>query len=346
MRNALRLSVADLGDFVRSSALELDDGVPRAPLAFVNLSGDVPPDAVDVAHASHVVLVGVAPDGVPPQAAGLAAALACTLVAGPASATTAVSVADLDAAIDVLFGAVTRSPRAATALGGLLRTTARLPVVEGLVAESLAYSMLLAGPEFARWRASNPVKPEREFADPAVLVSRDGATLHVTINRPLRHNAFSRFVRDGLVDAFDLVLYDDTITDVRLTGNGASFCSGGDLDEFGSTPDVATAHLIRLDRSVASRLDRCRDRVQVVLHGACIGAGIEISSFAGRVDARADAYFQLPELAMGLVPGAGGTVGITRRIGRWRTTYLALTGEPIDVETGLAWGLIDGRAED
>jgi enoyl-CoA hydratase/carnithine racemase len=109
---------------------------------------------------------------------------------------------------------------------------------------------------------------------------------------------------------------------------------------------VSTAHLIRLDRSVALRIDRCQDRVVAHLHGACVGAGIEIPSFAGRVVARPDAFFQLPEVAMGLVPGAGGTVGITRRIGRWRTAYLALSGVRLDASTALDWGLVDAVADE
>jgi len=51
--------------------------------------------------------------------------------------------------------------------------------------------------------------------------------------------------------------------------------------------------------------------------------------------------FRLPELAMGLVPGAGGTVGITRRVGRWRCAYLALSGVALDVPAALSWGLVD-----
>ena len=57
--------------------------------------------------------------------------------------------------------------------------------------------------------------------------------------------------------------------------------------------------------------------------------------------AHEDARFWLPELSMGLVPGAGGTVSLPRRIGRQRTAWLALTGEPIDAETARAWGLVD-----
>jgi enoyl-CoA hydratase/carnithine racemase len=86
---------------------------------------------------------------------------------------------------------------------------------------------------------------------------------------------------------------------------------------------------------------RLRDRVRADLHGACIGAGIELPAFAGRLSARPDTLIRLPEIVMGLIPGAGGTVSITRRVGRWRTAYLALSGLPIDAPTALDWGLVD-----
>jgi enoyl-CoA hydratase/carnithine racemase len=79
----------------------------------------------------------------------------------------------------------------------------------------------------------------------------------------------------------------------------------------------------------------------VIVHGACVGAGVELPAFAGRVVARPDARFRLPEVAMGLVPGAGGTVSIPRRIGRQATALLALTGDTIDAPTALALGLVD-----
>ena len=77
------------------------------------------------------------------------------------------------------------------------------------------------------------------------------------------------------------------------------------------------------------------------LHGACIGAGIELPAFVSHVVAREDAFFQLPEVSMGLVPGAGGTASILPRIGRRRLAYMALTGARVDAETALAWGLVD-----
>jgi enoyl-CoA hydratase/carnithine racemase len=180
--------------------------------------------------------------------------------------------------------------------------------------------------------------------DEPVLLSREDHVLHVRLNRPARHNAFGRAVRDGLLAALEMAELDPSITELSLTGKGRSFCSGGDLDEFGTTPDVSTSHVIRLATSVGLAVHRLRDRVRPVLHGACIGAGIEVPAFAAHVVGHEDATFALPEVGFGLVPGAGGTVSVTKRIGRWRTAYLALTGERIGLEQAVAWGLVDGRA--
>jgi enoyl-CoA hydratase/carnithine racemase len=143
------------------------------------------------------------------------------------------------------------------------------------------------------------------------------------------------------VAALEVAVADPTIEAVHLRGAGPSFCSGGDLSEFGTTPDPVTAHLVRTTRSAGALLARCAPRVTAHVHGACVGAGCELAAFAGRVVAAADATFRLPELAMGLVPGAGGTAGLPRRIGRQRTAWLALTGEAIDARAALAWGLVD-----
>jgi len=77
------------------------------------------------------------------------------------------------------------------------------------------------------------------------------------------------------------------------------------------------------------------------VHGACIGAGTELTAFAGTVVADDESYFQLPECRFGLVPGAGGTVSVLRRIGRQRTAWMAITGERVEAKTALRWGLID-----
>lgn len=330
--------------------LRLDaDGAPQPACVVVDLdtasAGPVGPAAA--AAPTTAVLVGVTQR--PPSAAveARARALDCTFAPpGTGAGRPFVPAADPAAAAADLHDVIAAAPRAAMALARLLRLTAAVPVNEGLAAESAVYSMLLAGPEFARWLAERHPRAAATDTGPAVRVTRHADALDVLIDRPARHNAFDRSVRDGLVDAFDLAIADPTIRRVDLRGAGPSFCSGGDLAEFGLSADVSTAHLIRLDRSVAARVHARRARVVAHLHGACIGAGIEIPSFAGRVVARPDTYIELPELGMGLVPGAGGTIGLPRRIGRWRTAYLALSGAPLDPPTALAWGLVDALADD
>jgi enoyl-CoA hydratase/carnithine racemase len=77
------------------------------------------------------------------------------------------------------------------------------------------------------------------------------------------------------------------------------------------------------------------------VHGQVLGSGLEMAAYCGHVTCAPDAVLGLPELALGLIPGAGGTVSITRRIGRWRTAYLVLSGRTVDPATALAWGLVD-----
>jgi hypothetical protein len=328
--------------------LVLDDGRPRARLVVVDLDALAADGWSGTACRAGAgeILVGVGRAPLPAAATEHCSELALTLVdedhEDPGAAWQ-VGVADVDRALATLSTAVALAPAAASTLVQLLRLTATLPVRDGLVAESLAYSMLMAGDEHRAWLAGRTRRPVPEAAEPVLLDRVDGS-LTITVNRPERHNAFGRQVRDGLAEAFDLVALDDTITDVRLLGAGPSFGSGGDLDEFGLTTDVTTAHLIRVDRSVAARIDAVRERVRVELHGACIGAGIELASFAGHVTAAPDSRIVLPELAMGLVPGAGGTVGITRRIGRWRTAWLALSGEALPLPAARRWGLVDELA--
>ena len=152
-------------------------------------------------------------------------------------------------------------------------------------------------------------------------------------------------MRDQLVEAFGLAAVDTAIGEVHLRGAGPDFCAGGDLDEFGTFPDPATAHLVRLQQSVGRSIASVAGRVTAHLHGACVGSGIELPAFAGTVLATPTARISLPEVGLGLVPGAGGTVSITRRIGRHRTARLALTGEVLDAATAQAWGLVDAVAD-
>jgi hypothetical protein len=245
-----------------------------------------------------------------------------------------------DPAIDAVRATAAENGIAAVAFVQLLRATADYPVESGLVAESAVYSALQSGPEFARWRRANPPKRDPAMGE-AVTLRRDDDVLHITLSRPDVRNALNTAMRDQLVEAFDLAALDDSIREVHLWGEGAGFCAGGDLDEFGTFPDPATAHVIRLQQSVGRRIAQMAERVTAHLHGACLGSGIELPAFAATVLAEANTVIALPELSLGLIPGAGGTVSLPRRIGRLRTARLGLTGERIDATTALEWGLVD-----
>ena len=272
-----------------------------------------------------------------------------TLTEQPSDDRRAVTVPSVGEAIDALTGRVTRWPTAAAICDDVLRAhDDAAPAYTGIVTESLAYSTLQSGPEFGRWLAERGPAHAPEEPDP-VQAERIGDVLHVRFNRPKRHNAFSTPARAALLEALEIARVDPSVTELVLTGNGPSFCSGGDLAEFGSFTDPAAAHVARTRHSPALVLDAITARLgracRAEVHGQVLGSGLEMAAFCGRVTCRAGATLGLPELALGLLPGAGGTVSVTRRIGRWRTAYLVLSGATIDPATALRWGLIDAVTE-
>lgn len=278
------------------------------------------------------------------------AALPCVVVGrgawldAPAAQLRLVDAAVDDDALGAIVETVRAAPLAACCLALHLRAAPRRSVGEGLAAESALYSTLLAGPEHAAWRAATPRRARPAPRGPSVHVARHGAELAVALARPEVRNALSARMRDELVEALAVALADPELR-VTLNGEGPDFCAGGDLDEFGTAPDPATAHVVRLERSLGALLARLADRTTARIHGACYGSGIELPAFAGHVVADPDTTIALPELGMGLIPGAGGTVSLPARIGRHATARLALARRPIDAATALAWGLVDEIAE-
>ena len=236
--------------------------------------------------------------------------------------------------------ALDAQPLACATLVQLLRHNENASISDGLLAESLAYSTLQQSAGFAAWlRGSRPMG--KVDSEPLVLSEREHGQLTITLNRPHSHNAYSAALKDALCELLHVVQSDRTIDKLILRGNGPSFCAGGDLSEFGQVRDAGAAHLSRTTRSAGALLAQLNCATEAHVHGACIGAGIEIPAFADRIVAREDTFFQLPEIAMGLVPGAGGTVSITKKIGRQKTAYLAISNQRLPAEEALAWGLVE-----
>jgi hypothetical protein len=359
-----RLTVADLGAgaLAGGTGLAALDGSGRIedPLVLVDLGGDTTAEVAARAaarvRADGRIFVGVAAEPLPETLRPLLTALDMTLLSAAIASTdkdgtdhrttrpghqVCVPVADVEGEAATLAAVVASVPQAAVVLGQVLRATEPLPVAAALDVESFAYSMLLGGPEFRAWYDERGERSLPGLVAEPVLVRRDGSRLMITLNRPERRNAYGRQLRDGLADALRIALLDPSVERVVLDGAGPSFCAGGDLAEFGTTPDLTTAHFVRTQGGAGLLLSALKDRIEVHLHGPCVGAGVELPAFAGTVTAAGGTTFRLPEVGMGLIPGAGGTVSIPRRVGRWRTLYLALTGRPLDAETALGWGLVD-----
>ena len=247
----------------------------------------------------------------------------------------------LEATLARLAANVAAQPVAAAAAVQVLRATLRLTFDQALTIESLAYSMLQASDGFRAWRAANPAPVRNDQDQPRVAVSRDGADLSILLIRASANNAVDARLRDELCEALEFALIDPDQAPVLLSGEGRVFSEGGDLAEFGTFGDPGRAHLVRALRAPAALLHRLGGRATARVHGACIGSGLEIPAAASRVIARRHTWFRLPEVGMGLIPGAGGTVTIPRRIGRHRACFMAISGLDIRASTALAWGLVD-----
>lgn len=287
------------------------------------------------------------PDGSPAEAAGVErlSSIPCVVIALDRDAAEVPPMADVApeagvATVDDILRVVEANPVAATALALLLRQPHH-SLGPALVAESATYSLLQSGAEFSTWRSGRPPKRDAVEAGPAVRVERQGERLGLVLDRPHVRNALDRAMRDGLLEGLALATSDPTVSRVVLRGEGPSFCSGGDLNEFGTFADPASAHLVRLTTSIGRAIDALGPRLVAQVHGPCAGSGVEIPAFAPHVVACPDFTASLPEVQLGLIPGAGGTWSITRRTGRHRMALLALSGATISAPTAQAWGLVD-----
>lgn len=299
-------------------AADLPGGLWTGPAIRVHRAGPLP--AVDAADCD--LCLSVAPDAPRPW----------------------VPVPDPEAARARVLRAVAAQPVAAAVLLRVLRLTEVLAPEAGLEVESLAYSALLGGQGFRNWLAARGPLPLPVVPRAPVHIVRDGDAVGLMLDDPANRNALTAAMRDALVELLDACLADPTQPTVTLAGAARVFCSGGALAEFGQAGDLAAAHLLRQAQSVAGRVLALGPRGRVLVAGAAIGAGAEIAACAHRVEAGPRAWFCLPELAMGLIPGAGGCVGIPRRIGRHRAAWLMLTGQRIGAAQALDWGLVDAVA--
>ena len=168
----------------------------------------------------------------------------------------------------------------------------------------------------------------------------------VTLNRPEALNAMNRAIRDELMDATFRVKNDDNLRVMVLTGTGRAFCAGADLKERAkgdSDQSSGPASVINSSPSFTT-LDIGKPIIAAI-NGYALGGGLEMSLACDIRIASKNATFGLPEIVRGFFPGGGGPLKLPRLIPRAMAMEMLLTGDPIDADTALQWGLISRVVE-
>ncbi|MBS3018921.1 Fatty acid oxidation complex subunit alpha [Comamonas sp. PE63] len=173
-----------------------------------------------------------------------------------------------------------------------------------------------------------------EASTSVVEHKQDGDVLLVSVNNP-PVNALGAAVRQGLMAAMEQADASAAVKAVVIVGQGKAFIAGADIREFGKPPVQPFLP------DVCNRIEACSKPVVAVIHGAALGGGLEIAMSAHYRLALPGAKLGLPEVSLGLVPGAGGTQRAPRLMGVKAATELMLSGQQIGAKAGLAAGLVD-----
>jgi len=173
-----------------------------------------------------------------------------------------------------------------------------------------------------------------------ITVDKRGAIAVLTINRPDKLNALNKTVHAEGVAALDEFRKDSSVRVVVITGSGPkSFIAGADIGEFaGQTP--VTQRDLFLERTFFNSIDAFPKPVIAMINGFCLGGGNELALACDIRIASENARFAQPEINLGIMCGGGGTQRLTRLIGEGRAMEMVLTGDMIDAQTALKFGLV------
>lgn len=179
-----------------------------------------------------------------------------------------------------------------------------------------------------------------------LLVEKKGHVAIVTLNRPEVVNAFNDVVRTHFPRIMQALEADQDVRAVVICGAGdRGFCAGADIKEHRETGTGVYERRRLMPTTWIEALDRVSKPVIAAIHGICLGGGLELALACDiRVAAR-DAKFGLPETALGLIPGGGGTQRLPRLIGMSRALEILLTGEKFDAEQAYRIGLVSRIAD-
>ena len=174
----------------------------------------------------------------------------------------------------------------------------------------------------------------------SVIASRLGDVAVLTLDNP-PVNGFGRQQRRLLVEAIDVAAADPAVLGIVVTGAGAMFSGGADIREFGQPEAMASPHLL----DVIAVAEACSKPVVAAINGTCMGGGLEFAlGCHGRV-ALESALVALPEVKLGLLPGAGGTQRLPRAVGLESAMNMIVSGEPVPAKMLAKTALFDAVVE-
>ncbi|HEU0202978.1 MAG TPA: 3-hydroxyacyl-CoA dehydrogenase NAD-binding domain-containing protein, partial [Burkholderiaceae bacterium] len=163
-----------------------------------------------------------------------------------------------------------------------------------------------------------------------------GTVAVLQIDRP-PVNSLSLAVRQGLAAGLERALDDARVQAIVITGTDRMFSGGADIQEFNTPAAAADPNLLRLIEAI----EAARKPVIAAINGVCMGGGLELALACHYRVATRTASLGLPEVRVGLVPGAGGTQRLPRAIGSERALQMILSGEPVDGEMAARDGLVE-----
>ena len=173
-----------------------------------------------------------------------------------------------------------------------------------------------------------------------MLYSKSGAVAHIVLNRPRVMNAYNVQMRDELFFTLEAVRDDPDVRVAVISGAGErAFCAGADLTEFGTAPTQIIARQVRWERDIWGLFLALRKPLVAAMRGYVIGSGVEIACLCDIRIAADDAQFALPEVALGMIPAAGGTQTLRRVVGASRALEMVLSNRRVGAEEARRIGL-------
>ena len=181
------------------------------------------------------------------------------------------------------------------------------------------------------------------MSDPVVLVERTDAVATVTLNRPGARNALSQELRKSLWQAMSELEADVNVAAIVLTGADPAFCAGLDLKELASTAGAALGETGAAGDTASGRgpIPPMETPVIGAINGVAITGGFEVALACDFLIASERAAFADTHARMGIMPGWGLTVLLPEAVGFRRAKELSTTGNFLDAQTALAWGLVN-----